>query len=64
MDGVELDDALHALGALLEEPTEPELVAAARWTRTHDPSPGFLQELQRVVRLFDVEFTEGSGDVS
>lgn len=46
------------------EPTEAELVAAARWTRTHDPSPGFLHELERVLRLFDVELTEGPGDAS
>jgi hypothetical protein len=27
------------------DPTADELVAAARWTRTHDPSEGFRQEL-------------------
>jgi hypothetical protein len=27
------------------DPTADELLAAARWTRTHDPSDGFRQEL-------------------
>jgi hypothetical protein len=31
------------------EPTPEELVAAARWTRTHDPSEGFRQELVAVL---------------
>ncbi len=28
------------------EPTADELLSAARWTRTHDPSEGFRQELE------------------
>lgn len=36
-------------------PTANELLRAARWTRTHDPSPGFLGELQRVLILLGVE---------
>ncbi len=35
---------LRALG-----PTEDELLAAARWARTHDPSEGFRGELQLVL---------------
>lgn len=35
------EDDLRAL-----EPTQDELVAAARWTRTQDPSEGFLQMLE------------------
>jgi len=35
------EDDLRAL-----EPTQDELVAAARWTRTQDPSGGFLQMLE------------------
>ena len=31
------------------DPTADELVAAARWTRTHDPSEGFRQELVAVL---------------
>jgi len=36
-------------------PTGGELVAAARWTRTHDPSPGFAQELRMVLRALGVD---------
>lgn len=36
-------------------PTPDELLAAARWTRTHDPSDPFRQELHRMLRLFGVE---------
>jgi hypothetical protein len=39
-------------------PTADELLAAARWTRTHDPSPGYLGELRRVLALLDVEFDD------
>lgn len=31
------------------DPTADELLAAARWTRTHDPSEGFRQELVAVL---------------
>jgi hypothetical protein len=41
---------LHALA-----PTRDQLLRAARWTRTHDPSIGFLGELIRILSLFDVE---------
>lgn len=30
-------------------PRSDELIAAARWARTHDPSPGFLSVLERVL---------------
>jgi hypothetical protein len=36
------------------EPTADELVSAARWARTHDPSPGFRQVLGRVLGAFGV----------
>jgi hypothetical protein len=36
------------------EPTTDELVSAARWARTHDPSPGFRQVLGRVLEAFGV----------
>lgn len=39
---------LQALG-----PTTEQLVTAARWTRTQDPSPGFLGELRRILSLLD-----------
>jgi hypothetical protein len=41
-------------------PTPRELIAAAAWTRTHDPSPGYLGELKRVLRLFGVEYDDAS----
>ena len=44
------DQDLRAL-----EPTREELVQAARWTRTHDPSPGFLGMLQRALSYLGVE---------
>jgi len=43
-------DDLRALS-----PSRDELVAAARWTRTHDPSTGFRQALREAVELFDEE---------
>ncbi len=36
-------------------PTGSELLTAARWTRTHDPSPGFAQELRVVLRALGVD---------
>ena len=39
-------------------PTKEQLLKAARWTRTHDPSDGFLRELQRILALLDVEISD------
>ncbi len=36
------------------EPSVAKLRAAAGWVRTHDPSPGFDQELRRALRAFGV----------
>lgn len=36
-------------------PTEDELVAAARWSREHDPSEGFLTALGEALNYFGVE---------
>lgn len=46
-------DDLRALA-----PSRDELVTAARWTRTHDPSVGFLGELRGALALFDVEVSD------
>lgn len=40
-------------------PSREELLAAARWTRSHDPSPGFLGELREALALFYVEVNDG-----
>lgn len=36
-------------------PTKEELLQAARWTRTHDPSPGFEDVLRRLLSHFGVD---------
>lgn len=36
------------------EPKREELVAAARWSRTHDPSTGFRSVLEQVLAYFEV----------
>ena len=36
-------------------PTREELVQAAHWARTHDPSPGFEEVLRRVLSHFGVD---------
>jgi hypothetical protein len=37
------------------KPTPEELIAAGRWTRTHDPSEGFLSVLKEVLAYFEVD---------
>jgi hypothetical protein len=37
------------------EPSREELIEAARWTRTHDPSEGYLQSLVAALRYLGVE---------
>ena len=41
------------------EPTRDQLLSAAQWTRTHDPSVGFRGELERILRLLGVEVQDG-----
>ena len=36
-------------------PSREELVQAARWTRTHDPSPGFREMLERALHYLGVD---------
>lgn len=36
-------------------PTPTQLLNAAKWTRTHDPSPGFLGELLRILSLLGMD---------
>jgi len=40
-------------------PTPEQLLSAARWTRTHDPSPAFLGEMQRILGLLGVGVSNG-----
>lgn len=40
-------------------PTPEQLHNAARWARTHDPSPGFLDELRRTLIALGVEVPDG-----
>lgn len=42
------------------EPSHAELLAAARWARTHDPSDGFLSVLTSVLAYFNVEDADSS----
>lgn len=37
------------------EPAREELLLAARWTSTHDPSPGFEEVLRRVLSHYGVD---------
>lgn len=40
-------------------PSRDELLTAARWTRTHDPSAEFLGELLAALEVFDVVVADG-----
>ena len=45
----------HVADLRLLSPTRDELVAAARWTRQHDPSDPFHEELLQALRFFGVD---------
>ncbi|HEY8742017.1 MAG TPA: hypothetical protein VIU62_02895 [Chloroflexota bacterium] len=49
----------HADDLRLLQPIPDELLQAATWTRTHDPSVGFRTELLAVLRAFGVEEADG-----
>jgi hypothetical protein len=51
----------HASDLQLLEPTRDELLAAARWSRTHDPSEGYREVLVATLSALGVEV--GSVDV-
>ena len=44
----------HFQDLLALSPSRDELLFAARWTRSHDPSPGFASELRRLLALLGV----------
>ncbi|HEV2791285.1 MAG TPA: hypothetical protein VGV69_08325 [Solirubrobacterales bacterium] len=52
---VDLGPGKHEADLRALEPSEGELVAAARWARTHDPSEGFEQELRGTLAHLGVE---------
>lgn len=54
--GNRVNKHLTDLAAL--EPTAAELLDAARWTRTHDPSDGFRGELKTVLKSLDIEVSD------
>lgn len=45
----------HAADLRELEPTPTELLDAARWARTHDPSPGFSEVLARALTDLGVD---------
>lgn len=45
----------HVTDLLGLEPSRAELLQAARWARSHDPSPGFQSLLLDALRFFGVE---------
>jgi hypothetical protein len=45
----------HLLDLKALQPTAEELIAAACWTRTHDPSEGFRSVLTDVLAYFNIE---------
>ena len=49
---VDQSGSCHAEDLRELHPTDGELLAAARWTRTHDPSEGYRQGLQWFLREF------------
>ncbi len=49
---VDQSGGYHAADLLALAPSEEELLAAAAWTRSHDPSEGFRANLQRFFREF------------
>ncbi len=52
---VDLFGSYHATDLQALEPTDNELVTAAAWSRTHDPSDGFRESLKMFFRKFGYE---------
>ncbi len=45
-------------------PSAEQLLKAARWTRTHDPSDGFLGDLRRILALLNMEVSNADLSIS
>ena len=52
-------DDKHHHDLKLLKPSGTELLAAARWARTHDPSDGFATMVRGVLASFGVDFGDG-----
>ena len=52
---VDQSGSYHAIDLRELQPTDEELLAAAAWTRTHDPSDGYLLGLQWFLKEFGYE---------
>lgn len=52
---VDQSGSYHAADLRELQPTDEELLAAAAWTRTHDPSDGYRQGLQWFLKEFGYE---------
>mgnify|MGYP001003512580 CR=1 FL=1 len=52
---VDQSGSYHAADLRELQPTDEELLAAAGWTRSHDPSDGYLQGLQWFLKEFGYE---------
>lgn len=52
-------ESRHAADLRTLRPTREELLAAARWSRTHDPSAGYRQELVKVLKAMGAEDSDG-----
>jgi hypothetical protein len=48
-------ESKHAADLRALEPTREELIGAAHWSQSHDPSEGYRQELVRILTAFGVE---------
>jgi hypothetical protein len=52
---VDLFGSYHASDLRELDPTDEELLTAAAWTRTHDPSEGYLESLRMFFRKYGYE---------
>ena len=55
---VDLGPGKHEQDLRALDPTDAELLAAARWTRTQDPSEGYLQMLDHTLTYLEVDHAD------
>jgi hypothetical protein len=51
----DLGPGRHEADLRVLRPSREEIIAAAKWARTHDPSPGFLMVIRSALRHLGVE---------